>query len=724
MERVLNKIATLAKGQYNYLSAYAFCFFILVAYYFLSWPIFAGDTDLWYHLSGGRYFFDHNTIPDSSYFSFLAPAKTWVDYYWLFQVLVYKVHSFWDYYGLVFLRAIIYLGTVAVIFSYVTAGNIRRPLSAAEIVIFISYALLIIPRFQLVRPHIFSSLLVVVFLFILETKPKKAFLLPLGAILWANLHGIEYPVLILICVAYLGEIAFQHIRQRNRIKLSDLALIVPLLISLGAIYLTPHGSKLLELPFRFPPNASLYISEMARFSLADFFSFQIFDLLPTHATIFNVLLITICLTVLLSLFRKRMRVSHFILFAGGIFLLSRGLRFKYEFALLALPVLVAQSGALRSSISSLRDTSLPKVIYLLGTIMLSILPFLYLKQTFSDRPKYPFSHKSLPHGVATFLNHVDVGGSVLNTPENGGYLQWMLFPRYKICMDLEMSLFTDEDYFRTVNSFHDQELLREFVSKYAPAFVTVSLKRKPFKRLIQKFPEYVPVFFDDAEVLYVSKAQHPEVAEKFRLRRVDPFELEKTDLTSLEPVDRHALLAELLRLHEIYPQGAFVNQMIAILLKENGAPDEGIQYADLIITDYPEIPQGYAVKADLLTALERFEEAADLYRLALDRSNERWMPEVRKKLWLCYTKLEQHRKAYGTLKKAVNPFSVRSRYEDIFNLGSSALMIGKQKEGKLLLELAELKVPEDNIEWRERIGNLLAVLEDEAKPPGLPSSTR
>ena len=39
-------------------------------------------------------------IPDTSYFSFLSPPRTWVDYYWLFQALVYSLYEAAGYGGL------------------------------------------------------------------------------------------------------------------------------------------------------------------------------------------------------------------------------------------------------------------------------------------------------------------------------------------------------------------------------------------------------------------------------------------------------------------------------------------------------------------------------------------------------------------------------------------------------------------------------------------------
>jgi hypothetical protein len=72
-----------------------FSLFLLAAgfYYLANWPITATDTDLWYHLNGGRYFCETGSVARTSFFSFIEPQRAWVDYYWLFQVLAYQIFS-------------------------------------------------------------------------------------------------------------------------------------------------------------------------------------------------------------------------------------------------------------------------------------------------------------------------------------------------------------------------------------------------------------------------------------------------------------------------------------------------------------------------------------------------------------------------------------------------------------------------------------------------------
>jgi hypothetical protein len=88
-----------------------FLFFLILIGYFITWPIVMIDTDLWYHLSGGRYFWQNGTIAHDAFFSYVTPPKSWYNYYWLFQAVVYKIFQWTDYYGLIVLRCILYFLT-------------------------------------------------------------------------------------------------------------------------------------------------------------------------------------------------------------------------------------------------------------------------------------------------------------------------------------------------------------------------------------------------------------------------------------------------------------------------------------------------------------------------------------------------------------------------------------------------------------------------------------
>jgi len=504
------------------LQLYILILFLISSYYLIRCPVEARDTDLWYHLNGGRYIFQNQSLPHNSFFSFISPVRNWIDYYWLFQVLVYKIYSFFDYYGLILLRVVVYLGTIYIVKSFLFKKAKDDSFQVYFAVVVALYMIFLLPRFQLIRPHAFSYFLIVAFLYLLEYPSKKIILLPILAALWSNLHGIEYPVMLLIIFSFLLDFFITHLRKREHIQRSELYYIIPIVLSLAAAYFTPHGSALLGLPFIPTEYASQYIMELRDIKPNYLLNFQAIMFCPTFETISNLFLILACVSLVLSVSKRQIRVSHLLLFAGGIFLLTKGTRLVYEFSLLSLPLLRAHP--IPFSLTKLTG----KRKWILGFILAFtlFLPILCFRNYLGNQPKYPLSPKALPEGIVTFLKRLPAKGNIFNHPNTGGYLQWMLYPKYKIFMDMEVPfLFKDEDMFIVNNAFSDENILKKILLRYDPEFIMVPISKKEFKELIKKFPDYIMVFFDQVEVLYISKKHYPVFAQEYELKNVNPFEI-------------------------------------------------------------------------------------------------------------------------------------------------------------------------------------------------------
>jgi tetratricopeptide (TPR) repeat protein len=273
-----------------------------------------------------------------------------------------------------------------------------------------------------------------------------------------------------------------------------------------------------------------------------------------------------------------------------------------------------------------------------------------MKNLFSNQPKYPFSPINLPHGVSEFLIQVNKTGTVLNPPSNGGYLQWMLYPKYKIFMDMHVPfLFTDDDLFVAQNATTNTVSLGKFIQNYNPTFITLP-RKSYYKNIIRNYSEYVPVFFDDSEILWVNKNQLPDIADKYQFKTIDPFTLGSIQVNQLK----------------------------------------------------------YLLKGDYFLKRKFFLKAIRNYKIAIKKGDTSKGYELYQKLWFCYSQLQQHEKAYTALKVVVNPFAPTARYIDLYNLGLSALKIGKTKEALMLSKFAYFKVPNDDIKWKTRIEQLLS----------------
>jgi tetratricopeptide (TPR) repeat protein len=687
-------------------------FFLMLAGCFLAWPIVMYDTDLWYHLSGGRYFWQNATIPADAFFSFIAPPKSWYNYYWLFQAFIYKIFQWAGYNGLVILRGLLYVLTAFFIYLFFRPRNENRTERLLGLFWFVCCTLVIMNRELLVRPHLFSYLFIVVFLYILEHRRDRIWLLPLLGILWSNLHGIEYPVMFLIVFAYLAETYWRQYRGTptgdgpgSRSKW--------LLISVFyTIFLTPGAIELVQTPFSVSfQNAAhqhLYVAELLPFNFRNLFVFAPVSTRGLLASMQNLVVIAAVLFVLMGLWKRNLRISHAILFAGALLLLTRHLRFTYEFTLLSIPLLGFGARLVAESIrfpERFADLALP-----VGVVLF---PALIFSGAFGNRPTYPFSESNLPAGNVRFLNRHAPGGNILNEPNTGGYLPWALGDKFKIYMDMQMTIFSDTDFATAHNAFSDANVFRAFVRRYDPSFISVSLNRPDFKKIAAPDGRFTPVFFDSAELLYVNRNHYKELAEKFGLKAIDPFQLREIRYGELDEQTLALLFAEAERVRNEDPTNYNANSILCNISVVRRQYDPAVSYAEDIIRHYPELSQGYALKADALFGRESYQEAARLYEKAMDMGQTAKAENVYWNLHASYVKLKAYKKAYRLLARYVNPFVPATDYKEIYSLGISAASAGKIREARTFLTVARMKAPETDAEYVKKIeDNLLALGED------------
>ena len=470
--RCRNLYERFISSQY-YLPLAVSIFFSILIYYLMTWPIMAYDTDLWYHLSGGRYFWQNGIIAGDAFFSFITPPRSWYNYYWLFQVIVYKVFQWAGYHGLIALRCLLYLLTALFISFFFVRRDDTRITQLCGVALFLCYPIAITMREQLVRPHLFSYLFIVVFLFILEFKRDKIWLLPLLGIFWCNIHGIEYPVMMLIILAYLAEMYYMDWRGTHKSSHDSKKFKWILICTTYTVFFTPHVFELIKTPFDTSYGNALYqhlyVDELRPIKWETLFVYSMFPFSNLIPTILNALVVIAFTCTAICLFKNQLRISHGIIFLVSIVLLLKHNRFVYEFTLLAIPM-IRHALFLLVKPSQNKQSFLLRTSPILMVFMAIIIPGLTYSSHFKNRPEYPLSQWNLPTGIATFLNEVNANGSVMNDPNTGGYLQWALAKNYRIYMDLQMSLFSDLDYACVNNAWSDENAFRSFIQTYDPAF--------------------------------------------------------------------------------------------------------------------------------------------------------------------------------------------------------------------------------------------------------------
>ncbi len=698
------RIAGLSSFPYGSVDICFAVILLMTVTYFLLWPISAFDTDLWTHLNGGRYLIEHGKIPETGFYSFVSPQREIISYSWLFKALIYIVFRFFGYHGLIIFRTLLCTATLTVIFLILR----KREAGISAAALFVLYFLLLVDSGEGIRPYSFSFLFIALFLYVLEHHRRKAYLLPILAIVWVNFHGIEYPVMLLIVGSYLAAYFRGRLRQGRLKERQNYRFLIPVALCMAVMFVSPYSAKLLRVPFTDTAYASQYISELRKFVFGDLFQFRLNGLAPDFTTVSNLLVFSIAGVVLLRLCRRQILFHHLVLFAGGCFLLTRGVRFVHEFALLSLPCLAAFDQHKPDARS--RTVWNPAAVVV--TVTLLALSLLYMNNLYGKRPKYPVTRAGLPIGVSAFLHHVGAKGRILNDPVTGGYLSWRMWPYCLIYMDMQVPfLFTDRDYFLGANAIYDKQAFRNFFMRYEPDYLSLPIDSALNKEPIVRNQGYVPVFFDDREILYIRHARHREIADTHKLKIINPAVVSRIDFQRMSTPARDDFLSEAQRLFRIYPGGLTINRLLSLYFAEQNDFQRSVEHAERIIRNFPNHAEGYLRKADGLKAMQSYTLALKFYRQALNRAGQQQRIELHQAMAQCYFALQQYRKAYSSLMRSENFFSPSTGYLDLYRLALTAYQVGNYNEALMLAHFADVKQPVEKSNRDPRIEQLIRALE-------------
>ncbi len=675
----------------------------------LRFPIVALDFDLWYHLLGGTYILTHHALPTQAFFSYLPNSDRWVDYYWLFQVIVTSLHQVGGYFVLIVLRSLLYLATVVLVWLCLRTDedNGDNGVFLIALAMACAYAMAILPRDLMLRPHVFTYLFIVLFHYVINDRPRWGWALPVAALVWTNVHGVEYPVLLLTCGAYLAEYFLPKLLRRS-VPDTIRRLRWPLIVSLYAVLATPAGVGLLPKPFAPPLFHERVISELNPQNLGAFFSLSLYPGGNWLETATNGLVLFVAVSVLALAWSRRLRLSRVVLFAGGLFLLPQSRRFTYEFLLLCLPVV---ADVLRL-VAGWRPRPMPwKGALAAGLIMIAATLW-SVNEFLGKQARYPLDVARLPVGTCDFLLRQGPGGKVLNVSNPGGYLEWRLYPKYLIFMDMQTMLFPSYDLFMSLNMFADKLVFQRALQQYGPGFILTDVRDKEFLKRMEGVGDFAPVFFDDVLTLYADAKAYPDLVARNRLVAIDPATCVTEDYEAMEEAKRERMLAECRRVHEVYPDGLIVNTVMAKIALARGRTQEAMGHASRLMEVYPDRYMGFALAGLAAFKEERYEAALEYNTDALARAMPSERVLVVRNLYATYARLKRFDKAYEALESVINPMMPAATFLDLSDMGMAAVAAGKTREGRLLLTMALAKAPESEKAKVKEIEELLAMMDE------------
>jgi hypothetical protein len=173
-------------------------------------PALLGDGDTGWHIRTGDWMVANHMVPTHDLFSFSKPHGVWFAWEWLSDLLFSGLNRLGG------LGAVVLLSLLLLSFTFVLL--FRLTLRHASPVVSIAVTIVAAAASSvhwLARPHLFTLLFLVLFFFVLERVREGQtriggipyfVILPLGTILWTNLHGGFIAGIFMVGVYGAGEL--------------------------------------------------------------------------------------------------------------------------------------------------------------------------------------------------------------------------------------------------------------------------------------------------------------------------------------------------------------------------------------------------------------------------------------------------------------------------------------------------------------------------------------
>ncbi len=459
------------------------------------------DGDTGYHIRAGEYILDSFTLPNIDPYSFITPALPWTVHEWLSEVVMAIVHRLSGLSGVVvFYASILAVTYYAVVRVLKAHGNSALPAAATTVVIIASSTI-----HWLARPHLFSFLMIVLWLHILDSYEhldrNRLYYLPLLMIPWVNLHGGYIIGFVLLGIYLAGNLLLIIVDQeawRNggikRAKSYGSMFVICMVTAL----LNPFGWKIFLFPFKLVFDKYL-MDHTSEFLSPNFHEQPVFKAL------------LLLLILFLSFSKKRLTIiqTGLVLLFTNMALYS--IRYVPLFGLIVVPVM------LRNMDFDFGD-SLPRVRAFLhkridtvsimdgmsrGFIWPSAAILLVLVQLYNGAIVHDFDPKKKAVDAVDFIKREQIPGRMFNNDEFGDLIIYKAHRQFKVFIDGRLDMYGSKhlkEYYKITSFSPGWE---NILQSYGISWIIYNTESE-FVRFLTSRQEWRLVYSDKLASIFVS----------------------------------------------------------------------------------------------------------------------------------------------------------------------------------------------------------------------------
>jgi tetratricopeptide (TPR) repeat protein len=505
---------------------------LLLAFFFSFIEIL--DYDLWMHLASGRLIASLHSIPRLYPFAFTTDA-TWYYHEWLSALILYGLERLGGLAGLMFFRIALAFATL-----YVLYRIIARTLPVWERFAVLFLAMLLLKERWIVRPYLFTTFFFALYLYYLlppsRLKLRKIAILAGLMILWANLHGGFVFGILLVGIFFLED-ALRWVGKALRAQ--EAAAVVPdlaertrmLSLFLAFAFLASLVNPYFVQVYRVPVLLASY--KLYHANIYEWFP-PVFTIRYAHYWFMLFLTVAVCLVT-----PRRLKVSLALLVALAGYLSVKYVRFFDLAAIVFAAALAQQLPHLRSSanrrFAGSRAGRVRDRMYLVlraavtGAIASLVVLHVW---TFPYRHTLSVREKTLPVGAVRFIKEFRLPQNLFNMYHWGGYLEWTLFPEYRVFIDGRGEVFGEKVFAEYGNALMGQPGWEATLDAYRVETALLSYAQiHPFARtetrlqeLLFESPQWALVYWDDLALVFVRRTEaNRELIARQEGRAVNPL---------------------------------------------------------------------------------------------------------------------------------------------------------------------------------------------------------
>ncbi len=451
------------------------------------------DPDIWWRFRMGEWMVSHRAVPYVDYFSAYDTGTPWIEYSWVFALLVHWIHAYLGLVGLVFFIAL--TGMLLAYLGYRLIRPAGLPIQAEVLLVGMALATvksLMTPRPWLLTMVFFAVELLIIYRARATENGKSLWWLPVLFCAWANIH-IQFVYGLAVLGLLFGEALLAHWANRwewglavPALSLRTLTLVS--LTSVAATLVTPYHFLLYQQIFSYmfvQVGAFQYLSELHPMffrALNDWF----------------VLAMTMAAAFALGWQRKRSPFSTLLLVSAAFV----GFRARRDVWMMALASLAIIGEAARRTLDANPIADVSKAQWR-GALLFALVVLYFTGRARGIDPGTldGVVRAEFPVQAVSYIKTHRLTGPLFNHYDWGGFLLWSL-PEIPVSMDGRTNLFGDQRIERSLRTWNgapgwesDPDLLK--------AKLVIAEKHRPLTALLKNHPGFTAVYEDHNAAVFV-----------------------------------------------------------------------------------------------------------------------------------------------------------------------------------------------------------------------------